>query len=612
MDHSTPESITVEQLRGSRICRGLTEDQIGRLASVSTMFDVGPGEALAQPGDSAFEIYTVISGRLKVFQRIDDSERRFIGFVNRGDTVGQSSFVLEEFDHHVGIEADIVSRVAVVQRDDVLRLSGETPMFRRNLIESFGVRAANFFRGTAPRRFPHIVGVVTAAERCRSFLPEMCRELAAWQETLVVITARENEFRELSNVTTVRSEGCPDPAELRACFRDHLGRADRVLIDMHPVGEQVLSESAVESCGSECEEVLWCCDNADPQAGQEDLLNELLRQHPEFNTRVVCVQFLADDSTVGRSQPCCPQLQQRDLMLPADGGRWYRQGMERIARHLRGIRTGLALGGGGARGMSHLGVLHTLDEAETGFDLMSGTSVGAMVGLAYAAGLTPNYLIGSFARELKPAGILDRLPGGRRLFLFGKFQMRAWDRMLRKYFHDWTFEQLPIPFSVVVTDLISGDEVVRDSGDLVQAILESINVPVLSRPIFRDGQILVDGGVLNNLPAELLKDQGAEYVVGVDASKEIRHSFAGNTAATPKTSMKRPGRWETAYRVMDVTRRGISQLQMSFADLVIEPDTSAFDFADFAAAEAIAETGESATRRMLPEIQAAFEEMKER
>ncbi|MGI9516556.1 MAG: patatin-like phospholipase family protein, partial [Pirellulaceae bacterium] len=541
------QSVTLEQLRGSRICRGLNGEQIGRLAALSTLRDVGPGDALAEPGDSAFEIYTVISGRLKVFQRIDDQERRFIGFVNRGDTVGQSSFVLEEFDHHVGIEADIVSRVAVIGRDDVLQLSGEIPLFRRNLIESFGVRAANFFRGTAPRRFPHIVGVVAAAARCRSFLPQLCRELAAWQESLVVMTNRESEFENLSNVATVQSEECLEgAAQLRAAIRDNLSNAERVLIDICPGQDRPNLRSAVEICGNECEEIIWCCDNADQQAGQEDLLKELLQQHPEFNTRVVCVQFLPDGTTVGRRQPCCPQLQHRDLMLPADGGRLNRQGMERIVRHLRGIRTGLALGGGGARGMSHLGVLRTLDDANIAFDAMSGTSVGAMVGLAYAAGMTPNYLIESFSRELKPTGILDRLPGGRRLFLFGKFQMRAWERLLRRYFHDWTFEQLAIPFSVVVTDLISGDEVVRDSGDLVQAILESINVPVLSRPIFRDGQILVDGGVLNNLPAELLKDQGAEYVVGVDASKEIPHSFADNTSTTPKASMKRPSRWETA------------------------------------------------------------------
>jgi predicted acylesterase/phospholipase RssA len=183
--------------------------------------------------------------------------------------------------------------------------------------------------------------------------------------------------------------------------------------------------------------------------------------------------------------------------------------------------------------------------------------------------------------------------------------------MLRRHYHDWTFEQLPIPFSVAVTDLVSGEVIVRDSGDIVQAILETINVPVLAKPILRDGKIFVDGGVLNNLPVDLLNECGTEYVVGVDVSKDIPNHFAGNFSDTPTNRMKKPSGFETAYRVMDVSRRGTSRLQMSFADLAIEPDTSAFDFADFTAAAAIAETGAAATKKMLPEISAAMNDQRQ-
>jgi predicted acylesterase/phospholipase RssA len=261
--------------------------------------------------------------------------------------------------------------------------------------------------------------------------------------------------------------------------------------------------------------------------------------------------------------------------------------------------------------MSHLGVLREFDQERISFDVISGTSVGAMVGLGYSAGLTPDQLINAYTSDLRPSRLLDRLPGGRRLFLFGKFRASAWEKMLRKYYHDWTFEQLPIPFSVAVTDLVSGDAIVRDSGDIVQAILESINVPVLAKPILRNGKILVDGGVLNNLPVELLSERGAEYVVGVDVSKDIPNHFAGNSSDTPTERMKKPSGFETAYRVMDVSRRGTSRLQMSLADLAIEPDTSAFDFADFTAAAAIAETGAAATKKMLPAILAEMETLKQ-
>ena len=242
---------------------------------------------------------------------------------------------------------------------------------------------------------------------------------------------------------------------------------------------------------------------------------------------------------------------------------------------------------------------------------MSGTSVGAMVGLGYAGGLSPNYLINAYSTELKPSRLLDRLPGGRRLFLFEKFRARAWEKMLRRHYHDWTFEQLPIPFSVAVTDLVSGEIVVRESGDIVHAILESINVPVLAKPILRDGKILVDGGILNNLPIELLNASAVPSISLLSMFPKTSPTISpGNFSDTPTERMKKPSGFETAYRVMDVSRRGTSQLQMSFADLAIEPDTSAFDFADFTAAAAIAETGEAATEKMIPELRAVMDDLK--
>jgi predicted acylesterase/phospholipase RssA len=109
----------------------------------------------------------------------------------------------------------------------------------------------------------------------------------------------------------------------------------------------------------------------------------------------------------------------------------------------------------------------------------------------------------------------------------------------------------------------------------------------------------------------LLSDQGAEYVIGVDASKDIPNNFAGNFSDTPTNRMKKPNGFETAQRVMDVSRRGVSRLQMRFADHMIEPDTSEFDFADFTDAAAIAETGQAATQKSLPEIHTAINKLSE-
>ena len=105
--------------------------------------------------------------------------------------------------------------------------------------------------------------------------------------------------------------------------------------------------------GSECEEILWCCDNENPDQTHEAMLANLVVRYPEWKSRIVCVQILAKGKTVGRRKPCCSDLLERDFLLPLDESangqsRLFQQGIDRIVCHLRGIKIGLALGGGGA------------------------------------------------------------------------------------------------------------------------------------------------------------------------------------------------------------------------------------------------------------------------
>ncbi len=603
------ETELVERLRACRVCRGLNESEISRVAAACSWRELESGEFLTTPGETVFALYIVTRGRLRI-EHHQDGQDRVVGYVNHGETVGQASFLSDEFNEAIGYVAEIATEVAVINRHRALRLIFEIPRFRKHLIAGFGLRVENIFSGQKLRRFPKIVGVVSEkTDVGRRFLPRLCHELAQRNETISVFTDRSNEFEDLHPFLSCQRLTPNGPAEdLLGEIQRQLAVVNRVLIDI-AVPEK---SASLGELTRECDEVVWCCGNEKPDPTTEGQLRDLVKNRPTLKSRLVFVQLLATGQTVGRRLPCCPGLIHRDFLLPMEDQacrRLYQQGMDRIVRHLRGIKIGLALGGGGARGLSHLGVLRALDRAGVSVDIMSGTSSGAMIGLGYAAGIPAESLIRSFTSELKPPSYLTKLPGGRRLFLFAKFRMRAWESMLRKYYHDWTFAQLPIPFLVAVTDLVSGDQVIRESGDIVQAILESINVPVLADPILRDGQILVDGGVVNNLPIELLNDRGAEFVIGVDASKEIPTEFGGNSAGMRTGQMKRPGRIETAYRVMDVSRRGIAQLQMNLADIVIEPDTSAFDFADFTSAEQIAEQGEIATEKILPRILRLYEEL---
>ena len=146
-------------------------------------------------------------------------------------------------------------------------------------------------------------------------------------------------------------------------------------------------------------------------------------------------------------------------------------GFERIIHHLRGVQIGLALGGGAARGMAHLGVLKALEQHGIYIDMISGTSAGAMVGTLYAAGLDPDYIANCFKTDLLPSWIFRKLPGGSYWYLLYKYRLHQFESMLRKYLGEARLEQLTIPiFTGLSVDLVEGKSIVREAHDATISI----------------------------------------------------------------------------------------------------------------------------------------------
>ncbi|MGH7137899.1 MAG: patatin-like phospholipase family protein, partial [Pirellulales bacterium] len=374
---------------------------------------------------------------------------------------------------------------------------------------------------------------------------------------------------------------------------DHL---TRVLLDVAqagPPGEcaQLLSP---------CEEVWWLCESR-YREGAVEKLRAVVAAAPHLTGRIHWVWILRKDERFAPRLPADLPLTQPDFKVTLDDDpqrtSWrQRQSIERLARHLRGTRLGVALGGGAARGLAHLGALRALDREGIHFDLVSGTSSGARMGLAYCGGWRPDVALEELKRILTPARLFRLLPGGARWYLWQKFRRAAWDAMLRPYLGETRLEQLPLPLFVVAVDLISGAQVVRDRGDAVNAVMESINLPYLSRPILRDGMALVDGGVLNNLPGDILPERGADFVAGIDVVSKLPPDFA------QRSTRKRPGILETLLRVTEVQAFGTTALRATSFDLLITPDTSNYEFADFSRAAEVAEAGEEAVQDVLPQL----------
>jgi len=235
-------------------------------------------------------------------------------------------------------------------------------------------------------------------------------------------------------------------------------------------------------------------------------------------------------------------------------------------------------------------------------DVIVGTSVGAMTGILYSAGLDCDYLVQCFADDLKLPWIFRHLPSGGYWFMMYEYRLGRFEGLLRKYLHDWKLEQLEVPCLAVTVDLVSGHAVVRDRGDAVHAILESINLPMLSTPICRNGQALVDGGLVNNIPADVLMSQGCNFLIAVSVTAKIRSEFGVNKPETPTFGMRTPSSLQTLLRTLEVQNFNLNRVGAQPAEVVIEPEVVDFGLPEFMRARELAAVGEQAALVQVPKI----------
>jgi len=187
------------------------------------------------------------------------------------------------------------------------------------------------------------------------------------------------------------------------------------------------------------------------------------------------------------------------------------------------MRLGLALGSGGAKGLAHIAFLEVLDQLLIKTSAIAGSSIGALVGALYAGGMSGRQL-----RELATGISLRDLPrflDAPSLHEFQGIKGKKIEDWLREILPVKNFEDLPMPLKVVATDFWKGEQVVFSTGDIAQAVRASISIPGVFHPREIDGRVLVDGGVVNPVPFELL-EKLADYIVAIDVSGEMESGEA--------------------------------------------------------------------------------------
>ncbi|RFU63388.1 patatin-like phospholipase family protein [Peribacillus glennii] len=259
---------------------------------------------------------------------------------------------------------------------------------------------------------------------------------------------------------------------------------------------------------------------------------------------------------------------------------------------MREPKIGLALGSGGARGFAHVGVIKVMKEEGIPIDMIAGSSMGALIGTFYAAGLDIERLY-KLARVFKRKYYLDfTVP--KMGFISGK----RVKELIRVFTYGRRLEELDIPVAVVATDIKRGDKVLFREGPIAEAVRASISIPGIFVPERIGGRLLVDGGVIDRVPVSVAREMGADIVVAVDVAKV-------------KQDQEITSIYDVIIQSLDILQMELVKSREFAADIMIRPPVEKYNSKAFTDISEIISIGEEEARKNISRIKESIENWKE-
>ncbi|MCW3025057.1 MAG: conserved transrane transport protein [Solirubrobacterales bacterium] len=550
-------------LRNVPVLAGLPDELLERLAGQVVELHVRAGDWIMREGESADSLFIVQSGRVEVID--EGPPEALIRILRRGDVMGELA-LLRQGTRSASVRARRDAELLELGRAEFEALIQEAPSFALGLTRAMGAQLAASRMPVVAATPPRTIAVVGLDEAApASEVAEQLADALAVHGTVARLSAGElatiDQAERDVNRVVLRCDSVPDEPWTELCVREaHLVVA---VSSGSPAAAWRERATALQGC-------------------------ELLILGPRVAADVI------------------EELQPREVQVIADRAE-RGAAMMALARRLAGRSLGLVLSGGGARALAHLGVVEELRAAGLRFDRVGGVSLGSLVAAATAADFTTEGMYESFGRafvETSPSN--DFVPPAYSLIRGSKAR-----RLLANAFGDRRIEELPLRFFCLSCDLISRDAVLHRAGPIVDAVYPSLAIPGVFPPVATaDGQLLVDGGVLDNLPVATMARKGEGPVIAVDVtgrigqfrraerpglarlSRPIRRALTGHDAEIPHLG-------ETIVRSVTVGSSDTVAAARLHADLVITPQVEGIGLMDWKALPRVAELGRRAAREAL-------------
>lgn len=561
---------------------GLAEEGLEDILTAFQPRAFQAGQAIITLGEKGDELFLLVAGKVRVWTGDGPATaERTLSVMGPGEHFGEASMISGR-PRNATVTALTYVETLVLKREDYERLLPQNPQLLKNITRSLTRRLSqmNSFanRDTQPKRGIHSLGIIVdtpAGWALAQAVISRLRQLGRIIQPIVVCDSEPPmSLQDFDNDSELI-----DGSNLAITIaRRSQGKSLAVAIASGPNSAAVVTK--------ECDRLVYALD---AQSGLASPVAQTALSIPEHRRPIAALMFDANEDRPSMNDDRIKYVRVKYESTGSHAGHLAKlddASVQRVVRSLLGTRIGLALGGGGARGIAHVGVTQVFTEKGIVFDSVSATSAGAIIGGALAGGFSSQEVGQFFRDDMIPPKFFSSWPLFRFAWLLHSFRGGRFEKKLRRYVHHLNFDQLDFPLSITTLDLISGQQLIRREGDLVNAILQSINHPVFGSPIISGNEMLVDGGVLMNVPASVLRDEGCDYVISVDVGSTLSTDFA-----TKNGKPKKPSYWSTLLRTMELGRRHSSELHAIESDMIIVPETHDFRIEDFHAVERLIEAG---------------------
>jgi len=478
------------RLRNFPLLQDIGDAALRRMLAEANWFGLPGGMELKRDGENAQALFLVVTGSLGVFVKDGHGERRLVAHVPAGETVGEMSLISGKGEHSAEIVALRDTELLRISPQGFDSLITRHPRVMLNLMRVLVKRLQATTRDPNDSARPKTFAVVPLqdglanepiAHRIGAALTEMGSRAAVLDASAAEQSAEWfNRFEAEHDIVFYRGDGL-DTAWTHLCVR----QADRVLLlacSDRPLPQRPLElPAAKERAGS---------------------LPELLLLHPSGGAANLPEHFALRSGL----------FESHQHVRAGNTG-----DIQRLARFIAGRAVGIVLAGGGARGFAHIGILKALKEAGVPFDHLGGTSMGAII----AAGVASEWDIEELTERVRVAFVEANPLSDYTLPLIALVRGKKVSTLLRQNFGDVRIEELPKPFFCVSSDLTTGRIHEHRGGSLWRALRASVALPGILPPVTHHGHLLVDGGVMNNLPVDVMRQRESGPIIASDVTGEI-------------------------------------------------------------------------------------------